>query len=74
MTAVNLSAVSAMNWDLLPGYLIFRSIITTGRPQDTVQALVDDVILPSLTRSTVESASANGWAPFSGVGPVPAYC
>ena len=38
-------------WDLLPGYLIFRSIIV-GRPPTprTVQALVDDVVIPSLTR------------------------
>ena len=38
-------------WDLLPGYLIFRSIIV-GRPptRRTVQALVDDVVIPSLTR------------------------
>jgi AcrR family transcriptional regulator len=38
-------------WDLLPGYLIFRSIIP-GRPttQHTVQVLVDKVMIPSLTR------------------------
>lgn len=40
-------------WDLLPGYLIFRSVISGRRPtQRTVQALVDDVIIPSLTRPT----------------------
>jgi AcrR family transcriptional regulator len=40
-------------WDLLPGYLIFRSIIP-GRPptRDTVQALVDGFLIPGLTRST----------------------
>jgi AcrR family transcriptional regulator len=45
------AAISAELWDLLPGYLIFRSIMA-GRPptQRTVQALVDDVIIPSLTR------------------------
>jgi AcrR family transcriptional regulator len=38
-------------WDLLPGYLIFRSIIPSRPPTPhTVQALVDDVIIPSLTR------------------------
>lgn len=39
-------------WDLLPGYLIFRSIMP-GRSatDDTVRALVDDVLLPSLTRT-----------------------
>lgn len=40
-------------WDLLPHYLIFRSIFP-GRPptRQTVQALVDKVILPSLIRPT----------------------
>jgi AcrR family transcriptional regulator len=47
---------AAMNdelWDLLPHYLIFRSIFP-GRPptRQTVQALVDEVIIPSLTRPT----------------------
>lgn len=39
-------------WDLLPGYLVFRSIIP-GRPPDdrTVQILVDDIVIPALTRS-----------------------
>jgi AcrR family transcriptional regulator len=38
-------------WDLLPGYLLFRSIIA-GRPPtgDTVRVLVDDVVIPGLTR------------------------
>lgn len=40
-------------WDLLPGYLIFRSIIP-GRPptRRTVQALVDGFLIPGLTRSS----------------------
>jgi AcrR family transcriptional regulator len=40
-------------WDLLPGYLIFRSIIP-GRPptRETVQALVDGFLIPGLTRFT----------------------
>ena len=40
-------------WDLLPHYLIFRSILP-GRPptRQTVEALVDEVIIPSLTRPT----------------------
>ncbi|CAM3164117.1 TetR/AcrR family transcriptional regulator [Mycobacterium simiae] len=39
-------------WDLLPGYLIFRSIIP-GRPptRRTVQLLVDQILLPGLTRT-----------------------
>jgi hypothetical protein len=38
-------------WDLLPGYILFRSVIS-GRPptQRTVQALVDHVLIPSLKR------------------------
>jgi AcrR family transcriptional regulator len=45
------SAISDELWDLLPGYLIFRSIIPSRPPTPhTVQALVDDVIIPSLTR------------------------
>lgn len=39
-------------WDLLPGYLIFRSIMASRPPtQRTVQTLVDGVIIPALTRS-----------------------
>lgn len=46
-------AINDELWDVLPGYLIFRSIIQ-GRPptQQTVRALVDEVIIPSLTRPT----------------------
>jgi AcrR family transcriptional regulator len=40
-------------WDLLPDYLIFRSIIPSRPPtRHTVQALIDEVIIPSLTRPT----------------------
>jgi AcrR family transcriptional regulator len=47
------AAISDELWDLLPGYLIFRSILDSRPPtQRTVQALVDDVIIPSLTRPT----------------------
>ncbi|WP_139333262.1 TetR/AcrR family transcriptional regulator [Mycobacterium sp. SP-6446] len=44
-------AINDELWDLLPGYLIFRSIMP-GRPptRRTVQVLVDDVLLPGLTR------------------------
>jgi AcrR family transcriptional regulator len=45
------AAISDELWDLLPGYLIFRSIIPSRPPTNrTVQALVDEVIIPSLTR------------------------
>ncbi|SPM28018.1 TetR/AcrR family transcriptional regulator [Mycobacterium terramassiliense] len=52
------SAIGDELWDLLPGYLIFRSIIP-GRPptRRTVQALVDDFILPGLARSSGYQAS-----------------
>lgn len=47
------AAITDELWDLLPGYLIYRSIIP-NRPPDsrTVRALVDGFILPGLTRST----------------------
>jgi AcrR family transcriptional regulator len=45
------SALTEELWDLLPGYLIYRSI-STGRPASrrTVYDLVDNVLIPSLTR------------------------
>jgi len=48
---IDAAAVSEELWDVMPGYLIFRSI-WSGRPPSrrTVQSLVDDVIIPSLTR------------------------
>ncbi len=50
---IDAAAINDELWDLLPGYLIFRSIIQNRPPtQDTVQALVDEVIIPSLTRPT----------------------
>jgi AcrR family transcriptional regulator len=44
-------AVSDEVWDVLPGYLAFRFIIP-GRPptRRTVRALVDEVVMPGLTR------------------------
>jgi AcrR family transcriptional regulator len=45
------AVISNELWDLLPGYLIFRSIMSSRPPtQRTVQALVDEVVIPSLTR------------------------
>jgi AcrR family transcriptional regulator len=38
-------------WDVLPGYLVFRSMVPGRAPTaETVRALVDEVLLPSLTR------------------------
>lgn len=40
-------------WDLLPGYLVYRAVVQDRPPtRRTVTALVDGVILPSLTRPT----------------------
>ncbi|MDD7811343.1 TetR/AcrR family transcriptional regulator [Mycobacterium sp. CSUR Q5927] len=48
---VDAAAVNDDLWDVLPGYLIFRSLVsgraTTAR---TVADLVDEVVIPSLTR------------------------
>ena len=48
---IDRAAVNDELWDLLPHYLIFRSIFP-GRPptRQTVKALVDEVVIPSLTR------------------------
>lgn len=38
-------------WDVLPGYLVFRSLVSGRAPTTrTVASLVDGVILPALTR------------------------
>lgn len=52
------TVISRELWDLLPGYLIFRSILA-GRPptQRTVHALIDDVIIPSMSAANPTSAS-----------------
>ncbi|OBK32529.1 TetR family transcriptional regulator [Mycobacterium sp. 1245111.1] len=48
---IDAAAISDELWDLLPGYLIFRSIMPNRPPNEqTVEALVDEVIIPSLTR------------------------
>jgi len=48
---IHADAVNSDLWDLLPGYLIFRGVIQ-DRPatRRTVRAVVDDIIMPSLTR------------------------
>ncbi|MCV7091580.1 TetR/AcrR family transcriptional regulator [Mycobacterium interjectum] len=52
------AAIAEELWDLLPGYLIFRSIIPGEPPTPrTVQALVDGFIMPGLTRSSGYQAS-----------------
>jgi AcrR family transcriptional regulator len=50
---IDRAAINDELWDLLPHYLIFRSIFPGHPPtRQTVQALVDEVIIPSLTRPT----------------------
>jgi AcrR family transcriptional regulator len=45
------SVISDELWDVLPGYLIFRIIMPARPPtRETVRVLVDEVIMPSLTR------------------------
>jgi AcrR family transcriptional regulator len=53
------SVISDELWDLLPNYLIFRTIMPNRPPTEhTVQALVDDVIIPSLTRRASRKTQA----------------
>lgn len=49
---VDEAAITDDLWDLLPGYLIFRSIVPARPPtSETVRSLVDDFLMPGLTRS-----------------------
>lgn len=51
-------------WDVLPGYLVFRSVIQNRMPtRRTVEALVDQVIIPGLTRNRVNPAPG-GTVPY----------
>lgn len=48
---IEAAAVTEDLWELLPGYLIFRAIWSIRPPtRRTVQTLVDDLVIPSLTR------------------------
>jgi hypothetical protein len=47
---IDQAAINDELWDLLPHYLVFRSIFPGHPPtQQTVQALVDEVMIPGLT-------------------------
>jgi AcrR family transcriptional regulator len=49
---ISAGAMTDELWDLLPGYLIYRSIIPSRPPtRETVRALVDEFVIPGLTRS-----------------------
>jgi AcrR family transcriptional regulator len=55
---IDAAAISDELWDLLPGYLIFRCMMPSRPPTEhTVQALVDDVLIPSLTRHAYPKAN-----------------
>lgn len=48
---IDTAAINEELWDLLPGYLVFRSLLPVRSPTaGTVRTLVDDIIMPSLTR------------------------
>jgi AcrR family transcriptional regulator len=48
---ISASVISDEIWDVLPGYLMFRSLLPIREITDaTLVALVDDLLLPSLTR------------------------
>lgn len=48
---IEAAAINEELWDLLPGYLVFRSLMPVRSPTaNTVRTLVNDVIMPSLTR------------------------
>ncbi|MGO4443315.1 TetR/AcrR family transcriptional regulator [Mycobacterium sp. 2YAF39] len=49
---IDAAAITEDLWDVMPGYLIFRSIWSGREPsRRTVETLVDDVMIPSLTRT-----------------------
>ena len=49
---INTAAITNELRDLLPGYLLYRSVFPNRLPtRQTVEALVDDALMPSLTRS-----------------------
>jgi AcrR family transcriptional regulator len=48
---IDAGVISDELWDVLPGYLIFRIIMPSRPPTlETVETLVDEVLMPSLTR------------------------
>jgi AcrR family transcriptional regulator len=48
---ISASAVTEDLWDVLPGYVIYRSVLTGNAPSSrTVVDLIDNVLIPSLTR------------------------
>ena len=51
---IDASAITDDLWDVLPGYLIYRSVLTGRAPsRRTIQDLVDNLLIPGLTRHNV---------------------
>ena len=49
---IDAEMINAEIWDVLPGYLVFRGLVSERPPTDeTVRALVDEVLMPSLQRN-----------------------
>jgi len=48
---IKASAITEELWDVLPGYLIYRTVLTGNTPaRETIHNLVDNVLIPSLSR------------------------
>ncbi|KAB7757654.1 MULTISPECIES: TetR/AcrR family transcriptional regulator [Mycobacteriaceae] len=48
---IDAAAIDEEIFDVLPGYLVFRALVSDRPPtEETVRIMVDDVLLPSLTR------------------------
>ena len=48
---IRASAITEDLWDVLPGYLIYRTVLTGNTPaRETIHNLVDNVLIPSLSR------------------------
>lgn len=57
---ITASAITEDLWDVLPGYLIYRTVLTGRAPsQKSVQDLVDNVVIPSLTRHNLDVPNRN---------------
>ena len=57
---ITASAITDDLWDVLPGYLIYRTVLTGRAPsQKTVLDLIDNVLIPSLTRHNQDARNRN---------------
>ncbi len=66
---IDASAINEEIFDLLPGYLVFRSLVSDRPPtEDTVRAVVDSVLLPSLMGAR-GARSTTGALPPRRIGP-----